>query len=478
MIFNVDRNYGPMIEGPLFSWTLGVVAQPARNQQTTPTTMYTAQSLRAACDAPDSLFARSNEELLHLVHKEFPQEVDRLRRAYSIRDGPWTPPSTPSPSYILYQKDYDEVNRTLVGFLALRWIHTGQYEAFIGSQPAESQLTRTSFDWIRKYYAQVITDADSLYTLITSIIINDLGKDPQLASDCCKQTGVDISALNHDAILLEACKAGLVPSLIKLSHQGRSDICRAIELGATFNFGQLAQAENAPACLTSLLRMKGHDRSFRIRFMEQLLDIAGAAGHMDWTCAKKLIQPIFESYRNVFDACQGVITGTMTVRSGYDLVLIRRAELLRDQNVRVYRVEDKLEDRALIRLLCMGNVTTRDKAFLYENAWRALEDPVREALMNSLNLDGRRSEPAVQPTYMPALLGRIKDENALICTLHYLAKVMSATDVRDPSAVVIERSVYTVLKQVIESKEFQKDPSILERVDVPDGVVTLTTASL
>ncbi|KAJ5329939.1 hypothetical protein N7452_010329 [Penicillium brevicompactum] len=440
--------------------------------------MSTAQSLITACETPDFLFARSNEELLHLVHKEFPQEIDRLRRAYSIREGPWDPPSTPSPSYILYKKDFDEVNRTLVGVLALRWIHTDQYETFVASQPGETQLTRASFDWIREYYAQVITNGRSLAALITSIILNDLGKDPQLASDCCAQTGVDISCLNHNAILFEACKAGLLTKLDELPDQDRDDIIRGIELSAIFNFGQLAQAENVPACSTGLLRMEGHGRSFRLRFMEQLINIAGGAGHMDWTCAKKLIDPIFDSHRNVYDACEGIIAGDLTVRSGYDLVLIRRAELLRDNNVRVYHVEDKLEDRALIRLLCMGNVTTAEKAFLYEGAWCALEDPIRETLVKSLNLDGQRSEPAVQPTYIPALLDLIKDENALICTLRYLAQVLSARDVGDPLAVVIERSVYTVLKEVIGSRQFQDDPSILEMVDVPDGVVTLTTASL
>ncbi|CAI7616292.1 unnamed protein product [Penicillium discolor] len=383
--------------------------------------MDSSQSLRDTCANPDSLFALSDEDLVHLVYKEFPEEIDRLRRAYSIRDGPWTPPSTPSPSYILYNEDYDEVNRTLVGLLALRWIHTGQYETFIS---------------------------------------------------------VDISTLNHDAILLAACNAGLVPSLDKLPDQDRDDVLRAIKLGATFNFGQLAQAENAPACLSGLPRMKGHDRSFQLRFMEQLLDIAGAAGHMDWTCAKKLIQPIFDSYRNVYDVCEGVISGTLTVRSGYDLILIRRAAFLRDKDVRRFQVEENPEDRALMRLFCMGNVTTQEKALLYEDAWRALEDPVRETLANALNLDGRRGEPAVQPTYIPALLGRIQDVNALVCALHYLAQVMSATDIKDPSAVVIERSVYSVLKQFVESEEFQEDPTILERVDVPNGVVALTTASI
>ncbi|KAJ5211326.1 hypothetical protein N7491_011146 [Penicillium cf. griseofulvum] len=440
--------------------------------------MDSSQSLREACNVPDSLFARSDEELIHLVYKEFPEEIDRLRRAYSIRDGPWTPPSTPSPSYTLYNEDYDEVNRTLVGVLALRWIHTGQCETFIGTQESASQLTRTSFDWIREFYTQLVRDSNTLFTLITSIIINDLGKDPQLGSDCHAKIGVNFSTLNHDAILLVACKAGLVPSLNKLQDQDRDDVLRAIELGATFNFGQLAQAENAPACLSGLPRMKGHDRSFQLRFMEQLLDIAGAAGHMDWTCAKKLIQPIFESYRNVYDVCEGVIVGSLTVRSGYDLILIRRAEFLRDKDVRLFHVEENAEDRALMRLFCMGNVTTQEKALLYEDAWRALKDPVRDTLANALNLDGRRSEPAVQPTYIPALLGRIQDVNALVCTLHYLSQVMSATDIEDPSAVVIERSVYSVLKEFVQSDEFQEDPTILERIDVPDGVVALTTDSL
>ncbi|KAJ5815864.1 hypothetical protein N7447_008097 [Penicillium robsamsonii] len=440
--------------------------------------MDSSQSLREACDSPDSLFARSDEVLIRLAYNEFPEEIDYLRWAYSIRDGPLTPPSTPSPSCILYNEEYDEVNRTLVGLLALRWIHTDQYETFIGSQTFASQLTRESFDWIRDFYTQIITDANALFTLITSIIINDLGKDPHLASMCYEKTGVNVSTLNHDAILLAACKAGLVPSLDKLPDQDRDDVFQAIELGATFNFGQLAQAENAPACLSGLPRMKVHDRSFRLRFMEQLLDIAGAAGHMDWTCAKKLIQPIFDSYRNVYDVCEGVIKGTLTVRSGYDLILIRRAEFLRDRDVRSFNVEDNPEDRALMRLFCMGNVTTQEKAVLYEDAWRALEDPVRETLANALNLDGRRNEPAVQPTYIPALFGRIQDVNALVCTLHYLSRVMSATNVADPSAVVIERSVYSVLKDFVESDGFQEDPTILEGVDVPVGVVALTTASL
>ncbi|KAJ5135081.1 uncharacterized protein N7515_004359 [Penicillium bovifimosum] len=435
-----------------------------------------SQNLRAACADPASLFDRSDEELIHCVRKEFPQEFDRLRRACSIRDDPWTPPSTPSPSSILYRKDHDEVNRTLVGILALRWLHTGQYETFIGSQPSECQLTRASFDWIRQFYTKTITDADELFTLITSLVIKNLGKDPHFALDCRAKTGNDISALNHDAILLAACKASLVPSLAQLSEKNRDDVLRTIELGASFNFGQLAQAENAPVSLGGLRRLKDHEHSFRLRFMLQLIEVAGAAGHMDWTCAKRLTQPVFESYRAVYDACEGVIAGTLSVRNAYDMVLIRRGEALRQDGVRLFNIEKNPDDRALMRLFCMGNVTTNDKALLYEDAWRALEDPVRESLRDALNLDGKRGEPAVQPTYMPALLDRTPDVDYLVRTLCYLARVMNARDVEDPSALVIERSMYDVLEQVVDSKEFRNDPSLLEKVDVPDGVVVLNTA--
>jgi hypothetical protein len=433
-----------------------------------------SQSLKEACAHPDSLFARSEEDLINLVYKEFPQDIDRLKRAYSIRDGPWTPPSTPSPSYFLYKENYDEVNRTLVGFLALRWIHTDQYETFIGTQSPAPQLTRESFDWIRQFYAQVITDANTLYTLIYSIIINDLGKDPQLAIDYHAHTGEDISTLNHDAILLQACKHGLIHSLDTLPAQDREDVFKAIQLGAIFNFGQLAQAENAPACLTALLEMKGSKRSFQIRFMEQILDIAGAAGHMDWTCAKKLIQPIFEGYRHVYEVYEGVTAGTLTLHSGYNLILIRRAAFLcLEKGVREFDVKWDPRDRALMRLFCMGNVTTRHKALLYEAAWDALDEGTREMLERALNADGVKGEPAVQPTYMPALLGPVYGKDALVCALRFLCRVMSATDIGDPEVVVIERSVYKVLKEVVESEEFQNDPTILEGVDVPEGVVVL-----
>ncbi|KAJ5939695.1 hypothetical protein N7466_002829 [Penicillium verhagenii] len=435
--------------------------------------MARSKSLREACAHPDSLFTLPQDDLLHMIYQDFTSDLDRLKRAYSIRSCQEIPITTNSPSYILYQADYDEVNRTLVGFLALRWIHLGQYDEFVGSQPPDVRLDRQSFEWIRQFYTQAITNPDALYALITSIVINDLGKDPQLASDYQEVTGIDITDLNHDAILLKACTVGLVQSLDKLPAHYKDDLVRGIELGATFNFGQLAQAENVPVCLSGLLAMKYKPSCFQLRFMEQLLDISGAAGHMDSTCAKKLIQPIFDSYRNVYDACQSVIGGLSDLREGYDLVLSRRARFLHGMGFRLLSVDDA-NDRALMRLFCMGNVTTRDRAEVFQDTWDSLEKSVRDTLVYALNLDGVSGEPAVQPTYMPAFLSRIGGKLPLDCALRYLARVMTLQELFDSSVLVIERSLLSVMKHYVENGEFDRDPTVLEGIDVPEAVVSVT----
>ena len=432
-----------------------------------------------------SFWTISNEELLRQIHDEFPDELDRLKRAYSIRDPNVALPSSTSPSRLLYGREYDEVNRTLVGVLALRWLHGGDYETFVGTQPAPVKLKRESFDWIRKIFRKGITSPTDLYALVMSMVVNDLGKDPQLASDYHGMTGEDISGVNHDMILLKAVKVGLVRCLDRLSPSYKADIIRGMELGAEFNFGQLAQAENSPACLSGLLDMKGQPRAFEVRFMEQLLDIAGAAGHVDWTCAKKLIEPIYQAYHNVYDVATGIISGDFGLRDGYDVILIRRAELLRKTGFRALDVK-RPDDRSLMRLLCMGGAADLETAELYDAAFGSLDQSTKNSLVENLNRDGSVAQPAVQPTYIPAMLAKgvgntesgspDKKKEALQSLLRYLARVLTFTDnpnqPSEPSSpCVIERSVLGTLKDVLDNKEFKEDPSILRDVAVPKDEV-------
>ncbi|OTB07673.1 hypothetical protein M426DRAFT_317971 [Hypoxylon sp. CI-4A] len=441
------------------------------------------RSLRDFTSQPEILFALPDEEFLFLLRGEFQEELDRLKRAYSVGGQNNSKPHSTSPSVILYGREYDEVNRTLVGLLVLKWIYKNEYDVLVANQPKALRLSRESFEWMRKFYMKTIANPNELHALIISIVVNDLGKDHELASDYKKQTGDDIASLNHDMILLKAVEAGMIGCLDRLSQEDRDDLIRGMELGAEFNFGQLAQAENAPACLASFAKIKGHSRSFRLRFEEQLLDIAGAAGHLDWTCAKKLTQSNFDAYRTVYDAGMDIISKDLGLREGYDLVLKRRLSLLREKGFRSLNLTHH-NDRALARLLCMGSVADLETAELYERAWNSLEDDARLSLCKSLNIDGTVDEPAVQATYIPALITQAVDitgpgtmeakECALRSALRYLCRVMTAPGKPEGPVSVIERNVLATIKKVVQSPEFRKNPTILETAPIPESVVAMT----
>lgn len=432
--------------------------------------------------SPESFFGLSDSQVLFLIHDHFGPELSCLKRAYSHHELSSTQPSTPSPSQILFDAQYDEINRTLVSILALRWLYNGQYDIFVGSQAPTVKLSRASFEWTRAFFVDAVTDEQDLYALITSVVINDLGKDAQLASTYRERTGIDISALNHDAILLKAVDADLVTCLDRLPARQKTAVVRGLRLGADFNFGQLAQAENAPACLSVVQEMRGQSYAFHLHFMEQLLDIAGAAGHLDWTCAQKLIEPILQAYHSAYDVTTDVVAGTLSPRDGYNRILVNRALALQEKGFRTLGIDDP-NDRALMRLLCMGGVASLETAQLFDGTWSELETPTKNVLVHALNVDGTPGEPAIQPTYMPALLTQTVDadgprtqeekKRALLSSLRYLARVMTVDGKWEGSASVIERDVLNVLKEVAQSPQFRADPTILERAIVPEGTVCM-----
>ncbi|KAF3929048.1 hypothetical protein ABW20_dc0103527 [Dactylellina cionopaga] len=443
-------------------------------------------SLQSRAQDPEVLFCLPDAELLRLVHDDFSSELDRLKRAYSVRNQAYfSTVCTPSPSQILYGEEFDEINRTLVGLFALRWIYNNDYATFVGTQPDAVKLSEASFAWLRDFLTGKVapTRPTDLYALITSIVINDLGKDPQLARDYCTATGEDISALNHDMILLKAVEANFVGCMDRLTDHDKTNLVCGMELGSMLNFGQLAQAESTPACLAASQVMKGHEHAFRLHFMEQLLDLAGAAGHMDWTCGRKLTEPIFQAYRDVYDVTLGVILEKTTLREGYDIILVRRAELLRSLGFRDLHIEDP-KDRAFTRVLCMGNVVDLETARMYAASWASLDDAVRQDLVRALNVDGAVGKPAVQPTYMPAFLAEAvggvtisedKDAKAkaLQSSLRFLTRIMTEPEIPSGRETVIERSVLGVLKEIVQSEGFRSNPGILDAAPVPDTAVAM-----
>ncbi|KAK5202966.1 hypothetical protein LTR41_011284 [Exophiala xenobiotica] len=404
--------------------------------------------------ADQSFWTIPDPDLLNIIKSEFPFELQRLHNATFVRDTKTPSPESSSISEILYGKDYAEVNRR--------------------QSPAPGVLRRESFAWLRDIYLKGLQTSEDIYTLITSM-------DPNLATDYAQKEGLDISKVNHDMILYHAVQAGMVPALDRLTEENKTCLLLGIKLGSDFNFGQLAQAENSPASLASLADMNGHDRAFELRFMEQVLDLAGASGHEDWTCAKKMIEPILQSYRNVYDVAHAIISGKTGLREGYDIILTRKLELL-DQVGYQRNFDIQIpSDRALMRLFCLGNTSNAQNAEMYCTAFtERIPEATRQSLVHGLNLDGTVEEPADQTTYIPAMLtkavgntGSGKDEGKLMAVtamLRYLARCLvvdrSRLERLPAGVTVIERDVKKIVP-VLESEEFRNNPDVLDKQEIP-----------
>lgn len=432
-----------------------------------------------------SFWSMPEPQLLELVAKEFPTELERLQNATFVANPDATHPAGPSISESLFDRDYAEVNRTLVGMLALRWLRNNQYDILTAGQGSAVRLKRESFAWLRDNFTRGLKCSEDVYTLVVSTVINDLGKDPNLAKDYAQLEGVDISKVNHDMILYRAVEAGMVPALNRLTKENKQQVLRGIKLGSNFNFGQLAQAENAPASLAGLAEMRGHDRAFEMRFMEQVLDLAGASGHEDWTCAKKLIDPICQSYRNVYDVAHAIMDEKMSLREGYDIILTRKLDLLRRTGYsRPFDIQNR-RDRALMRLFCLGNTANGHEAELYTAAFtERISEETRRILVHGLNLDGTVEEPATQATYLPAMFTKAAGNTASgsvdekIATISAVLRYLSRCLVVHPDSLerlpkgvtVVERDVRGVIP-VLDSAEFRRNPDILDEENVPEDHV-------
>ncbi|KIY00297.1 uncharacterized protein Z520_03982 [Fonsecaea multimorphosa CBS 102226] len=441
-----------------------------------------------------NFYSLDETTLLHQIKDAFSPELERLKCVRAV-EGTEEQRATAngqadvlSPSQILYGTNYDEVNRTLVGILALRWIHNRDYESFTRPQVPESRLTEESFEWLHDLFSKGIENSDDLLALVVSMIINDLGKDPNLEEDYYFKTR---DRQNHDSLLLDAAKAGMISALQYLTPEKREDLMRGLELGSELNAGQLAQAESVPVNLEGLLAMRDHKHAFELKFMEQILDVAGALGHLDPRGSKTFIEPVFQAFKTVHEVSLDIIDGKSNPRQGYDKVLTKRGNLLYVKGFRRLSVSDR-EDRALLRLLTMGRTADKEQAELFSKAYNALRPEDKDQLVAGLNVDGNVNETAVLPYYMPAIISttlentKDSDEDikreALTSLMRYLAKVLgsprnnltaapeSAVYDREVPGIIIERNMSKV-QDVINSPGFKDDPTILDKLDIPDGQI-------
>ncbi|ETN37660.1 uncharacterized protein HMPREF1541_07283 [Cyphellophora europaea CBS 101466] len=436
-------------------------------------------------------FDIDESSLLSQVQVTFASELERLKHAAaSERPTSHVRAQAPSPSMILYNHEYDEINRTVTGILCLRWIYNGDYDHFTRNQPDARRLTEDSFAWLRDYFRQNLGSTQDVLLLVISMVINDLGKDPNLEQQVKRHFeagGRSLPDQNHDSILYEAASIGIIDCLSLLDESQMVELKLGLALGAELNAGQLAQAESVPINLEFLQEMQGQEHAFELKFMEQMLDVAGALGHVNSDGAMNLIQPVFETFQTVHDVSVKIIREDMPLREAYDRVLRKRNKLLVNVGFRRLSVT-RDEDRALLRLLTMGRTVDKEQADLFAEAFNQLESTSRDFLIKGLNIDGNVNERAVLPYYMPAVFadtlqktkGCTKDDRrkALTSLMRYLAKVFEQSpkfevngetreDVSTPvPGIVIEHNMMKV-REVINSDGFPENPDRLDDLDIP-----------
>lgn len=434
------------------------------------------------CIDHGEFLALSDADAIKLFHEAFGPELERLKNASSTAEsGPVAKPESDddralTPSQQLYGVAYTEVDRSLVAMLALKWVMSKDYDTFTCYQIPPIKLRQESFEKLGSMFNEGLRSSSDIYALLVATVINDLGKESTLAADVTAVTGQSMIGLNHDMIVYAAANAGMVPCLQTLDPSYREDIMLGLQFGSELNVAQLAQAENVPGSLKGALILRGHENAFTMKFLEVLLDVAGAAGHIDARCAKPMIEPVFQAFMVTRDVLLNIINERCTLRSGYDQVLTNRGQMLQTKGFRSLSV-DVPSQRALLRLLTMGRTTSKEQAEWFAQAFNDLPEPVRHALIDGLSVDGYEDGKAILPYFMPALFAEgLKNttstnpsakEHALGSLFRFLARVYEGTKpARGQQGVVCERNLLFA-KETIQSEAFKTDPRVLDSLDIP-----------
>lgn len=425
----------------------------------------------------DLFLDADDTKALKMIESAFAPELERLKNASEASEpGTGAGQKHLSPSARLFNHEYDEVNRTLVGILALKWIWNQDYEAFTSSQNNFVKLKPETFDKLHRLFKDGLQGQADTFNLLTSAIINDLGKDPALAIEISTKLGIPVHEMNHDRVIFEAAEADMVPCIRRLDKTHQEELFRGLKLGSTLNGAQLAQAENVPGNLEGLLEMRGHRHAFDLKFLELILDVAGAAGHLDARCAKMMIEPVAQAYLATYEVALDIIEGRCSLRQGYDQVLTRRAEMLHEKGFHLLSVKD-LQERALLRMLLMSRTADKEQADLFSKAYDDLPLSIRTRLVNGLNVDGYQDGKAILPYYMPAMFSEALENvarepktvkiEAISSLMRFLTRVLDGTrPMPGKEGKVVERNLMFA-RPTIQSKEFQSDPSVLDKLKIP-----------
>lgn len=430
----------------------------------------------------DGFLQLSDIDATRLFGSAFEQELSHLKNACVTVESTAAPAlgrlgehNNESPSMVLFEEDFAEVNRTLVSMLALKWVLGDDYSAFSATQNSSVKLTETSFQQLRNFFTHRVRTADDLYTLLVAIAIDDIGKDPQFAKEIEQQAG-DSTDGNHSELVFKAAQADLIIALKMIPTSSQNDALTCLQIGTTLNISQVVQGECSPAALAVLSDSQNHGRGFTLRTMVTFLDVAGAAGHADSRSCVVMNEPVFQAYMTTVDALDDFVNGRLpSPRACYDHILETRANHLEQQGFIFPPSKD--QRRGLTRLLCMGRVTRREQAEQFKQAFDQLSSSIKEDLVNGLSVDGIDDGTGIVPYYAPGLLAEAQKNTVdkrdvsvipvLSSFMRFLSRVFGGTKPQPGTpGSMVERDL-SFVRDTIKSRNFRDNPELLDEVVLP-----------
>ena len=438
----------------------------------------------------DSFFSMNRFDVLHVLKRAFQKELDYLKSAYAAACPDPLDLRSSSPSELLFHERIPEVDRTLTGILALRWLRNNDYDSFTQNQVATFKLSRRSFRELRSFFDAGLdryTNHEAIFTLIVMQMTNDLGKSSQLADQLRSRLPYGTSpSTNHDMVMeqvLQHCDL-LIPSIQRLPRRQRALVRRLVRLSADFNPGSLVQAECMPAALEVLQELQIDPLELDMKFMELLLDVGGARGHVDHEGAATMTEPTFQGYMEARLQSLNVVEGHLQPEQAYERILQHRLRTLADAGYKGDFDTTSPKVSAKARLFCMGRIADATTAELYDDVYEKLPPYIQDRLERGLSLHAR---PAVQPTYMPAMLAWVRGPNQalreeqLAALLTYLSRVLDVNEGSLPQDVeIVERDVKGTLEDLIQSDAFRENPfSIVnDNTELPVTEITKRAVAL
>ena len=456
-------------------------------------------SLNVALNAPSSnriqteqtnlssaiFFELDDTKLVELIGTAFAPELKQLTRAEPTAEASSAKckgnlgPNNLSPSQLLIDEESPEVDRTVVGVLALKWLFSNDYDTFTANQGPKVKLTQRSFQELRAMFVQGLQGSEDIYALIVATMINDLGKDNMLWQAVKERQSPEAHIPNHDEVLYQAAELDLVPLMLDFppSSQCYVSLMRGLRLGSGLNVAQFAQAENVPASLLAIQGLGSDKHALTLKFLEIVLDVAGAQGHIDSRSCLTLTEPLWQSYRGVWAALLGLVEQRLSPREAYDEVLDERARLLAQAGFRHLRTQDK-GDRALLRLMCLTRAYSAEDATVLDEALGSMGNSELYNLVEGLSKDGINDGDAIIPYYGPSLFAvtlrqlgsasREQTKKALSAILRLLSRVYGGHTLTNVgTGRVIECDLHFV-QETLKSQAFLDDPTVIDQVEIPE----------